>query len=171
MIRKATHSDIADIMSIVADAQLSLRELGIDQWQDGYPSKAVIEEDIASEVGYVYTVDDKVVGYAAIVLNGEEAYSQISDHEWNTTSDYVVVHRLCVSRSYTNMGVAMTLMEHAQQMAKEYGYTGFRIDTHRGNIRMLAMLVKLGFSYVGVIHYDSGERLAYDLKLSNRLKM
>ena len=171
MIRKATLSDITDIMSIIADAQLSLRELGVDQWQDGYPSKAVVEVDVASEVGYVYTADDKVVGYAAVVLNGEEAYNQIPDHEWNTTRDYVVVHRLCVRRSYTKAGVAMSLMEHAAQIAKEHGYTGFRIDTHRGNIRMLAMLEKFGFSYVGIIHYDSDERLAYDLKLSNRLKM
>ena len=51
MIRKATKEDISQIMSIVADAQLSLRELGIDQWQDGYPSMDVIEDDIASDVG------------------------------------------------------------------------------------------------------------------------
>lgn len=31
---------------------------------------------------------------------------------------------------------------------------------------MLAMLEKRGFKYVGIIYYDSGERLAYDLKLS-----
>ena len=42
MIRKATIKDIDHIMSIVSDAQLSLRELGIDQWQDGYPSVDVI---------------------------------------------------------------------------------------------------------------------------------
>ena len=63
MIRRATASDVAQIMSIVADAQLSLRELGIDQWQDGYPSKEVIVSDIASEVGYVYSIGDVVVGY------------------------------------------------------------------------------------------------------------
>lgn len=171
MIRRATTADVADILSIVADAQLSLRELGIDQWQDGYPSQSVIEADIASEVGYVYTLDNRVVGYAAVVLTGEDTYRQISDNEWNTLSDYIVVHRLCVRRGYTKIGVATALMNFASQMASESGYTGFRIDTHRGNIRMLAMLEKLGFKYVGIIYYDSGERLAYDLKLSSRLQM
>lgn len=169
MIRKATIEDIAEVMSIVADAQLSLRELGIDQWQDGYPSKSVIAEDIASKVGYVHCIDNKVVGYAAIVFDGEETYAQIADSEWNTTSNYVVVHRLCVRRGYTKTGIAMALMDYASQMAIERGCTGFRIDTHRGNIRMLAMLEKIGFKYVGVIYYDSGERLAYDLKLCNSL--
>lgn len=169
MIRRATIEDIAEIMSIVADAQLSLRELGIDQWQDGYPSKEVIEGDIASEVGYVYCIEEEVVGYAAIVLTGEEAYQQIADNEWNTLSDYVVVHRLCVRRGSTRSGVAMAMMDYASQVARERGYTGFRIDTHRGNVRMLAMLEKLGFKYVGIIYYDSGERLAYDLKLCSSL--
>ena len=171
MIRKATINDIADIMGIVSDAQLSLRDLGIDQWQDGYPSIDVIKNDIASEVGYVYCADNKVVGYAAIVLTGEEAYNQISANRWNTTNDYVVVHRLCVKRNYTKAGIATALMTFASNIAVRDGYTSFRIDTHRGNIRMLAMLEKLGFSYVGVIYYDSGERLAYDLKLNNSLLM
>ena len=165
MIRRATTEDIADIMSIVTDAQLSLRELGIDQWQDGYPSKEVIAEDIASKVGYVYCVENRIVGYAAIVFDGEEAYTQIPDNKWNTTNNYVVVHRLCVRRGYTKTGIAMALMDYASQMAIARGCTGFRIDTHRGNTRMLSMLEKLGFKYVGVIYYDSGERLAYDLNL------
>ena len=171
MIRRATTEDIEQIMGIVSDAQASLRELDIDQWQDGYPSAEVIVEDVASEVGYVYCVDNTVVGYAAIVLTGEEAYKQITEEKWNTADDYVVVHRLCVRRGYTKTGVAIALMNYASQMARDNGYTGFRIDTHRGNVRMLALLKKLGFEYCGVIYYDSGERLAYDLKLDNSLKL
>lgn len=169
MIRRATTEDIAEIMSIVADAQISLRELGIDQWQDGYPSVKIIEDDIASGVGYVYCVDNEVVGYVVIVLDDESAYSQISDSEWNTSNDYVVVHRLCVRGGYTKAGIAMAMMDFASQQARKCGFTGFRIDTHRGNIRMLSLLEKLGFKYVGVIYYDSGERLAYDLKLNDSL--
>ena len=169
MIRKATIKDIDQIMSIVSDAQLSLRELGIDQWQDGYPSVDIIRGDIFSEVGYVYCGSDMVVGYAAIVLTGEEAYKQIADEVWNTSEEYVVVHRLCVRRGHTKAGVAIAMMNYASKMARDNGYTGFRIDTHRGNIRMLALLKKLGFEYRGVIYYDSDERLAYDLKLNNSL--
>ena len=38
MIRQAIREDIPTIMSIVRSAQCALAELGIDQWQDGYPS-------------------------------------------------------------------------------------------------------------------------------------
>ncbi|MBQ8205321.1 MAG: GNAT family N-acetyltransferase [Alistipes sp.] len=167
MIRLAEVSDVDAIMTIVGQAQQALAELGIDQWQDGYPSRQAILDDIACNVGYVAVEDNRVIGYAAIVLTGEEAYKQIDANEWNTSNDYVVVHRLCVSSSVRRSGIAIRLMHHAAMLARERSFSAFRIDTHRGNIRMLAMLQKLGFKPTGIIHYDSGERVAYDLDLSS----
>lgn len=164
MIRAATKYDIDAIMSIVRSAQLSLRELGIDQWQDGYPSRSSIIDDIDSGIGYVACVDDIVVGYAAIVLTGEPAYEQIDD-AWRAGSDYVVVHRLCVDAASRRSGIAIKLMRKAATMAREKGYPAFRIDTHKGNIRMMSMMQKLGFEHVGMIRYDSGDREAFELNL------
>lgn len=167
MIRLAEVSDVDAIMTIVGQAQQALAELGIDQWQDGYPSRQAILDDIACNVGYVAVEDNTVIGYAAIVLTGEEAYTQIDANEWNTSNDYVVVHRLCVSSSVRRSGIAIRLMQHAASLAREHSFSAFRIDTHQGNIRMLSMLQKLGFKPTGIIHYDSGERVAYDLDLSS----
>lgn len=168
LIRLATHSDIESILSIVRSAQLSLKELGIDQWQDGYPSKGVIVEDITQGVGYVICSDaGAVVGYEAIVLTGEEAYNQIADETWNTPDSYVVVHRLCVSGDCRRCGVAQELMAYAAKYAVENGVNAFRIDTHKGNVRMLSLLHKLGFKHVGIVRYDSGERDAFDMNLNN----
>ena len=166
MIRLAGVSDVDAIMNIVGQAQQALAELGIDQWQDGYPSRQAILDDIACNVGYVAVEGDVVIGYAAIVLTGEEAYKQIDANEWNTSNDYVVVHRICVDGRVRRSGVAIRLMQHAASLAREHSFSAFRIDTHRGNIRMLAMLQKLGFKPTGIVHYDSGERVAYDLDLS-----
>ena len=164
MIRKATIGDIEMIMGIVRSAQQALCELGIDQWQDGYPRVNDIEEDIEHGVGYVATDGDKALGYAAIVLTGEPAYEQIADL-WHTSEQYVVVHRLCVYNSARRQGVALRLMQHAAQIAREHDYSAFRIDTHKGNIRMLGMMERLGFKHVGTIVYESGEREAYELNL------
>jgi ribosomal protein S18 acetylase RimI-like enzyme len=154
-------------LSIVRSAQLSLRELGIDQWQDGYPRRENIISDIVDGVGWVVVDDDdNAIGYAAIPLTGEEAYLQLQDDDWHTSSHYVVVHRLCVDGTTRRRGVAMQLMSHAITLAREAGLDGFRIDTHRGNIRMLSLVEKLGFKYCGVVRYDSGERLAFDLNIT-----
>lgn len=166
MIRRAIIHDVDRVLSIVRDAQLSLRDLGIDQWQDGYPSREVIEGDIERGIGYVLCNDNnEAVSYAAIVLSGEEAYLQIDDSQWHTPSEYVVVHRLCVANNIRRRGAAASLMQHAATIARSNNIHAFRIDTHRGNVRMLAMLEKLGFAYVGIIYYTSGERLAFDLNL------
>lgn len=167
LVRLATHSDVESILSIVRSAQLSLKELGIDQWQDGYPNKSVIDEDIKHGVGYVICADDgTVMGYEAIVLTGEEAYNQIADEMWNTPNEYVVVHRLCVSGDCRRQGIAQELMSFAVKYAMDNGINAFRIDTHKGNVRMLSLLRKLGFKYVGIVRYDSGEREAFDMNLN-----
>ena len=165
MIRRATIDDLNKILSIVRSAQLSLRELGIDQWQDGYPSREVICSDIDAGIGWVLVDTDEVVGYAAIVLTGEEAYKQLSDNSWHTSNDYVVVHRLCVDANRRRGGIATELMDHAAAMGRKVSMDGFRIDTHRGNVRMLALVKKYGFSYCGIVRYESGERMAFDYKL------
>ncbi|MBR5586007.1 MAG: GNAT family N-acetyltransferase, partial [Alistipes sp.] len=104
------------------------------------------------------------------VLTGEPTYSQIAE-SCQTSDNYVVVHRLCTSGSHRRKGVALELMSQAAKLCRESGYNAFRIDTQKGNIRMLAMLEKLGFSYAGIVRYDNSERVAYELNLdlSNKL--
>lgn len=166
LIRRALKEDIPTILSIVRSAQLSLYELGIDQWQDGYPSREVIEKDIAADVGYVACLEDgNVVGYEAIILSGEEAYKQLPDDAWHTPNEYVVVHRLCVLRKCCRQGIAIELMRFASKHALKHHIYNFRIDTHKGNVRMMSMLKKLGFEHCGRIRYDSGERETFDLKI------
>lgn len=167
MIRSARREDIDAIMHIVGDAQQALAELGIDQWQDGYPSQDIILNDIGEGVGYVAVDDnDTPIAYAAILFTEEPAYRQIADTEWNTSSDYVVVHRLCVSRTARRQGLAERVMHYAADLATRRSVDGFRVDTHEGNVRMLSMLRKLGFQPTGTIYYPSGKRIAFDLKLS-----
>ena len=166
MIRQARPEDIDAIMAIVGDAQKALAELGIDQWQDGYPTRDIILRDI--DLGQGYLCDDAtegIIGYSAIVLTGEEAYCQIDASQWNTSKDYVVVHRLCIRNALRRKGIATELMQYAITKAKEANLSGFRIDTHKGNIRMLSLLERLGFKYTGRILYESGEREAFDLNI------
>lgn len=168
MIRRATHSDLEAIMTIVHSAQLYLAELGIDQWQDGYPEREVIAADIDAGVGFVVCdKSNKPQGYAAIVLSGESAYQQIPQSVWHTSEHYVVVHRICIANNSRRKGLAIQLMRFAASMAIQNGYDAIRIDTHEGNNRMLALLNKLGFEYCGKIAYEqSGERVAYDREIS-----
>ena len=40
IIRPATHSDVERMDEICEAAKVAMRNMGIDQWQDGYPNRA-----------------------------------------------------------------------------------------------------------------------------------
>ena len=66
-------------MSILADGRASLAALGIDQWQGGYPHRAVIEDDTARGDSYVVEADDRIVATAMIGFSGERDYDRIEE--------------------------------------------------------------------------------------------
>ena len=51
--RKSTFDDVDRILEIIEKAKIELRQLGLNQWQNGYPNRKVIENDIKSGISYV----------------------------------------------------------------------------------------------------------------------
>ena len=49
--RKAEPADAERIMEIIRQAQAQMRALGSRQWQDGYPARADIDNDLARGYG------------------------------------------------------------------------------------------------------------------------
>lgn len=56
-LRKTREGDIAAVLAILDQARVRLGALGIDQWQNGYPNRAAIEEDVARGRSYVVVED------------------------------------------------------------------------------------------------------------------
>lgn len=161
----ATRQDLDDIMGVVADAQQSLRDRGVDQWQNGYPERKVIMEDILQQVGVVVRVDGKIAAYVSIVYSGESAYD-VLDGRWSCDCPYVVIHRLCVRKGYERQGIAAALMFYAEERSRDRGVFYARIDTHPDNAYMCTLLKKFEYHYCGVVHYDHGDRIAFDKKIA-----
>ena len=149
-------------MSILADGRASLAALGIDQWQGGYPHRAVIEDDTVRGDSYVVEADDRIVATAMIGFSGERDYDRIEEGSWLTscTSErpcYGVVHRVA----------ATFLLARAEELARANGSASVRIDTHPGNAPMRKLLAKAGYEQCGIIyiaHAEGGtpERIAYE---------
>lgn len=51
--RKSTFDDVDKILEIIEKAKIELNKLGLDQWQNGYPNKEVIENDVKLGISYV----------------------------------------------------------------------------------------------------------------------
>ena len=149
-------------MSILADGRASLAALGIDQWQGGYPHRAVIEDDTARGDSYVVEADDRIVATAMIGFSGERDYDRIEEGSWLTscTSErpcYGVVHRVAVASDGTTRGAATFLLARAEELARANGSASVRIDTHPGIAPMRKLLAKAGYEQCGIIYIAHAE--------------
>ena len=165
-IRNATFEDMDAILSVFDQARVAIAQLGIDQWQDGYPAREHIQADIDKRYGFVLCANHEVQGYFAMIADGEPTYDRIYDGQWLTDGAYMTVHRVAVSDALRGQGGSSEIVRYALQRALRQGMGAVRIDTHRGNVRMRKFLEKQGFSACGVIYLQSGaERIAYEMDL------
>ena len=171
-IRKSKMKDLDKIMPLFDLARATMKTLGIDQWQDGYPYRENIEEDIKNEESYVVTDGDEIIATFMLMKRNEPTYNTVYGGKWLDDGEkYATVHRITVTpqkREWADGNtcqkpVSRVIMDYAKAYAKENGLTaGVKIDTHEGNIAMRRMLEKNGFVHCGVILLESGaERVCY----------
>ncbi len=167
-IRKATNEDIPALLVLFAEARATIATLGIDQWQNGYPNREVIEKDISKGQCYVLEQEGSIVATFAMLADIEPTYHTIYDGAWVTgeTCLYTPIHRVAIAVSARGRGIATEILNYAERKAKERGHLSLRIDTHRGNVVMRRMLDKNGFCLCGVIYLENGdERLGYEKRI------
>ena len=174
MIRQSKIEDIDSLMPIFDEARGTIAALGIDQWQNGYPSREVISADVKKEQSYLAELEGEAVATFALIDDGEPTYDEIYSGHWITgddSRDYVAIHRVAISVRCRGSGLSGKIIEYAASFAKKLGRSSLRIDTHKGNLVMRRMLEKNGFVYCGVIYLKSGEsRVAYEKRLENLLQ-
>src|SRR5699024_1853094 len=76
-IRKGQPSDIDTVISIKDSVVKLMKESGNNQWNDSYPSRDVLLNDIKNDHLFVYEEDDTVLGCIVAVDNHVIAYDAI----------------------------------------------------------------------------------------------
>src|SRR5690554_6567775 len=102
--KKAENRDFDKIMCIIKDAQVHLRESGIDQWQNNYPNEEIVQEDIANGNNYILVQDDIIIGTVVLTFGEEERYSKLYEGQWLCGQKYAVVRRVAVAREFMGQG-------------------------------------------------------------------
>lgn len=157
MIRTAKTEDLPRLLEIYASARAFMRQNGnMEQWVGGYPSEAVLKEDIALERLYVIEEKGRLGGVFMLSPGPDDTYTVIHDGAWGWERPYGVIHRIAGDGSIKGV------------LAKAVAFAGatfdyLRIDTHAQNFPMQNALSKQGFTPRGVIYlHDGNPRLAYD---------
>lgn len=168
-IKRTNREDIDTLMPIFEEARKTIASLGIDQWQNGYPSREVIEEDVKLMQSYFVESDGETVGTFALIEDGEPTYDRIFGGAWlsgDKKDTYFAIHRVAVSVKCRGKGTSTQIIDYCAEKARKSGKISLRIDTHEGNTVMRKMLEKHGFICCGKIFLHDGEpRVAYEKML------
>lgn len=150
-------ADIGCIMDLLEMGRQKMRANGnMEQWTNGNPKQALVEEDIRNGNSYVMEEDGVVIATFAFIEGPDVTYQTIYEGEWMAgEKPYHVVHRMA-SRHDVH-GVFKDVLDFGFEKTDN-----IRIDTHRQNDIMRKALEKYGFTYCGIIYLlDGAERLAY----------
>lgn len=156
-IRSANMADLDRIMEIYAHAQQFMRENGNPtQWSNTYPTRELIESDIANRVSYVVTDDAGKVQGVFVFANGpDKTYAVICGGAWKNDDPYGVIHRIASGGEVP--GVFGAAIDYCKSRMDN-----LRIDTHENNRVMQHLITKNGFAFCGhITTHDGTDRLAY----------
>ncbi len=161
-IRKATLADVDRQLNVFDYARSIMRSTGnMNQWTDGYPSRKVVENDIAAGNSYV-CIDDsgEIVATFCFWKGNDPTYNYIENGRWLNSLPYGVVHRIAGNGKIKGIG----------KYCLEWCFLqcpNIRVDTHRDNWVMQSVLKKNGYTECGIIYLaDGSPRVAF--KKSNK---
>ena len=157
MVRKATENDLPRALDIYDSARRFMRSRGNRvQWVNGYPSEALLRQDIQRGELYVMEESGHIYGVFAFIVGDDPTYAEIEGAWLDDATPYGTLHRLGSDGSRTSVLAeavdwALTRMPH------------LRADTHEDNAAMRRCLERAGFTCTGVIHIADGTpRRAYE---------
>lgn len=156
-IRKATASDIDDMMQCYHTARQLMRASGNHrQWTDGYPSRELVAEDIAGGRSYVGVDDDgETVMAFALIIGEDPTYAVIEEGQWINDLPYGTIHRL--GSNGKHHGIFKLCVDFCMRITRN-----LRLDTHADNVIMRHAAERLGFERCGIIYCTDGTpRIAY----------
>lgn len=155
-IRPAQQADLDEIEKLYAQARAFMARNGNPtQWQNGYPWRDLLEEDIRMEKLYVAEENHEIYGVFVFVIGEDPTYGYIEDGSWISDLPYGTIHRIASGRS----GLFAEALAFCRGKCSR-----IRVDTHADNKPMQHLAEKHGFSRRGIIYVEDGTpRIAYEL--------
>lgn len=133
VIKKALKQDLEQLLTVVKSCGQNLIEQGIFQWNEEYPKKEDLLEDIELQELWKLEDGNSIVGLIVITEIEDDEYQHV---KWLTKNqNNLYIHRLAVHPKFQGKGYAQKLMDFAEKYAKEKGYNSIRLDTFSQNKR------------------------------------
>jgi ribosomal protein S18 acetylase RimI-like enzyme len=158
-IRLAQMEELEALHAIVKDATKQMDEQGIPQWDDVYPDKETVTQDIERREMYVIEQNGRAAG---IIVINEEQPPEYAAVPWMYAGRALVVHRLTIAPAHQRSGLATRLMDLAEATAVAQRYDCVRLDAFMQNPAAVSLYEKRGYRKAGIVHLRKGEFYCYE---------
>lgn len=153
VIKKASKQDLEQLLSIVKSCGQNLIEQGIFQWNEEYPKREDLLEDIELQELWKLEEGNNIVGLIVLTESEDAEYKHVN---WLTENHKnLYIHRLAVHPNFQGKGFAQKLMDFAEKYAKENGYNSIRLDTFSQNKRNLKFYEQQNYTRLDSINFPN----------------
>ena len=161
--RLAENNDIDRVFNIYSKAIEEMEKHNINQWDNLYPDKEILQEDIDKKELYICELEGEIA--CAYVLNSEydEDYEKGKWHYKDAS--FNVIHRLCVNPKFQNKGIAGKAIKYIEEVLKNKGIESIRLDVYSLNPFALRLYEKAGYKKTGNAHWRKGEFYLMEKKI------
>lgn len=161
--RKAEIKDLDRIEEMYRKVVQGMQGKGIDQWDETYPNREVLKEDIRKKELYIGRIGDDIC--SAFVFN-QEVDEQYRNGAWNyPKAQFYTFHRFCVNPKLQNLGIGKKTLLHIEKLVIGMGAETIRMDTFSGNPYALGLYQKMGYKITGEAHWRKGKFYLLEKKL------
>jgi ribosomal protein S18 acetylase RimI-like enzyme len=141
---------VEPVWAIIARCRDALAAEGIAQWDDVYPTRAMVEEDVARGALSVLEDDRACLGCIVLDERQSDAYASVA---WTGGEPALVVHRLCIDPATQGRGLGHRLMAFAESEAARLGYASIRLDAYSGNPHSVRFYRARGYREAGMVAF------------------
>ena len=161
--RAGTEADLDRIFRLFSDAIAEMNRLSIPQWDELYPDREILREDISKNQLFLGMEGEDIASVYVLNSDCDEEYE---NGAWQyPNASFCVIHRLCVNPKFQNRGIGNLTMRHIEGRAHKEGFETVRLDAFTLNPFALKMYDRLGYSIVGTADWRKGRFYLMEKKL------
>ena len=150
-IRPAGEKDLDQIKALTEACAVAMQEKKIFQWNEHYPSRIKLQEDIRKKELYVLEDENQLKGIIVLTDFMDEEYLPV---QWLTENgNNLYIHRLATRPDDWGKGYGQKLMDFAENYAREHDFDSVRLDTFSQNKRNHKFYESRGYKRLGDIFF------------------
>ena len=146
-ISQAKTSDLVEILYLLRVCIRDMNAKGLWHWNSSFPATEQIQKDLSD--GNIYLAKDNRVCKGMIILNNSEPddYGQMKISSVNAKP--LFLRCMAVHPTWQGKGIAKLMIDFAQKMAGDRGFTCIRLDIYQTSENAKQLCEKLSFKEIG----------------------